>query len=96
MVRLDNAYRLRAVALDLERLEAMQARFLHDALNGDLGAGHLCLKIAERRAAMLGTDAPVRVDAVQLTQVNGPEPTSTEKIRAAIDRIRRIAPPEPG
>jgi hypothetical protein len=84
MVKLDNGYRLRAVALDLERLEAMQARFLHDALSGDLAAGHLCLKIAERRAAMLGTDAPVRVDAVQLTQVNGPQPTSTDQIRAAI------------
>ena len=49
MVKLNNGYRLRAVALDLERLEAMQARFLRDALAGDLAAGHLCLKIAERR-----------------------------------------------
>ena len=39
MVKLNNGYRLRAVALDLERLEAMQARFLRDALNGDLAAG---------------------------------------------------------
>jgi len=95
MVKLNNGYRLRAVALDLERLEAMQARFLRDALNGDLAAGHLCLKIAERRAAMLGTDAPVRVDAVQLTQVSGPESTSTEKIAAAIDRIRGKRLPKP-
>jgi hypothetical protein len=88
MVKVDNAYRLRAMTLDLERLEAMLARFLGDALNGDLAAGHLCLKIAERKAAMLGTDAPVRVDAVQLTQVTGPQPTSTERISALIDRIR--------
>lgn len=54
-----------------------------DALGGDLAAGRLCLKIAERRAAMLGTLAPVRVDALQLTRVNGPQPTSTEKLRAA-------------
>jgi len=32
----------------------MQARFLRDALNGDLAAGHLVLKICERRAAALG------------------------------------------
>jgi len=89
MVKLDSGYRVRAVALDLERLEAMQARFLRDALDGDLAAGHLCLKIAERRAAMLGTDAPVRVDAVQLTQVTGPQPTSFDRIRAALDRMMR-------
>jgi hypothetical protein len=38
----------------------------------------LCLKIAERRGAMLGTDAPTRIDAVQLRQVV-PEQTSTEE-----------------
>ena len=43
----------------------------------DQGAGHLCLKIAERRGAMLGTDAPTRIDAVQLQVV--PEQTSTEE-----------------
>jgi hypothetical protein len=80
MVKVDNGYRLREVVLDLERLEAMQARFLRDGLAGDLAAGHLCLTIAERRAAMLGTDAPVRVDAMQLTQVSEPQPTSTDKI----------------
>jgi hypothetical protein len=54
------------------------------------------LKIAERVAAMLGTDAPVRVDAVQLTEVTGPQPTSTEKIRACFDRIRGRSLPAPG
>ena len=44
---------------------------------------------------MLGTDAPARVDAVQLTQVSGPESTSTEKIAAAIDRIRGKRLPKP-
>jgi hypothetical protein len=39
MVKIDNAYRLRAMGIDLERLEAMQARFLGDASNGDLAAG---------------------------------------------------------
>ena len=87
MVKVDNDYRLRAVRLDLERLEAMQARFLHDALSGDLAAGHLCLKIAERRAAMLGTDASRTVDAVQLAQVTGPQLTSTERIRVVLDQL---------
>jgi hypothetical protein len=57
VVKLDNGYRLRAVALDLDRLEEIQARFLRDALSGDLALGHLWLKLAERKAAALGTDA---------------------------------------
>jgi hypothetical protein len=41
----------------------------------------------ERRAAMLGTDAPRTVDAVQLTQVTGPQLTSTERIRVVLDQL---------
>jgi hypothetical protein len=36
-------------------------------------AGHLGLKIAERRVAKIGTDSPRTVDAVQLAQVTGPQ-----------------------
>ena len=50
-------------------------------------AGHLCLKIAERRAAMIGTDAPRTVDAVQLTQATAPQLTSTERIRLVLDQL---------
>jgi hypothetical protein len=87
MVKVDNGFRLRAVALDLERLEEMQMRFLRQALAGDAAAGHLVLKIQERRAAMLGTDAPVRIDPVQLVDAHGPHPTSTDRLRSAIERL---------
>lgn len=95
MVKLDNALRVRAVALDYERLEEMQIRFLRDALKGDVTAGHLVLKIAERRAAMLGTDAPLRVDPVQLIDATGHKPTSTEELQSAIDLLCGRTPPEP-
>jgi hypothetical protein len=58
----------------------------------DLSAGHLCLN--ERSAAMFGIDAPLRIDAVQLVQDTGPQPTSTERIRVVLDQLmgRPIAP----
>jgi hypothetical protein len=93
MIKLDNAYRVRAVALDLERLEEMQKGFLRQALEGDATAGHLVIKIAERRAAILGTDAPIRIDAVKLVEANGPRQTTTEEWQAAIDRL--CASPKP-
>jgi DNA-binding transcriptional MerR regulator len=44
--------------------------------------------IAERRATLLGLNAPIG-HAVQVIQHEpGNKPTSTERIRAAIDRIR--------
>ncbi len=96
MLKIDNAYRMRAMALDLGRLEAMLACFLDDALRGDLVAGHLCLKLAERRAAMLGTGAPVRIDVVQFTQnTRNPEGLAAVTIKSGtgvrpIDRVSNV------
>jgi len=55
--------------------------------------GHRLL--ARLRGGDLPLTVPVRVDAVQLTQVSGPESTSTEKIAAAIDRIGGKRLPKP-
>ena len=52
----------------------------------------LLTKIMERRSCLLGLNSPVRVDAQLL--IDGEQgrqpPTSTERIRAAIDRIRNV------
>jgi hypothetical protein len=48
----------------------------------DNAAGHLDLKIRERRAAMWGYDSPVRFDMVQVQEHN--RPSSHEMITAAI------------
>src|SRR5262249_46700843 len=45
----------------------------------DLAAGHLCLN--ERSAAMLGTDAPLRIETP------APQPTSTQRIRVVLDQL---------
>ena len=63
-MRPDHGYCAQALALDLEMLGELQARTFRTAMAGD-GAGHLLLKIAERRSDLLGLDAPVRLDLMQ-------------------------------
>ncbi len=50
-------------ALDLDRLDSIILANWKAAVSGDIQAGQLILKIIERRAHMLGLDAPVRVEA---------------------------------
>jgi hypothetical protein len=50
-------------ALDLDRLDSLILSNWKAAVSGDIQAGQLILKIIERRAHMLGLDAPVRVEA---------------------------------
>jgi hypothetical protein len=78
-----------ALELELERLDQYQASQHQDAINGDREAIAMCLKIAELRADFLGTRAPaaLRIDPVQLMEQAKPQETSTDKIRAALDRI---------
>jgi hypothetical protein len=77
--------------LELERLDELQAAFYDDALKGDVPAAAITLKILERRAAMLGHDA-VRQDPVQLIASAQPQQSSTDRIRAALDRIAGKSP----
>ncbi len=49
-------------ALELERLDALYKAMYPQALKGNLGAVDRCLKISERRAKLLGLDAPVKSD----------------------------------
>lgn len=88
-LKVDAGYRLRTLKLDLDRIEMLQSRYLRDALNGDLAAGHLWLRLAERKAAALGTDSAVRIDLVQVP----PASQGHEKLRASLDRLLGRSPP---
>jgi hypothetical protein len=81
--------KLTALQEALERLDLYQASQHQDAIEGDRDAIAMCLKIEEQRADLLGTRAPstVRIDPVQLREQAEPQPTSTDRIRAALDRI---------
>src|SRR5215831_14324049 len=86
----------RTLALELIELDALQQAFRAKALeDGDVGSGLLLLKVAERRATLLGMNAP-QGHAVQIIQHEPAEAeTSTDKIAAAIARIRGKSLPKP-
>jgi hypothetical protein len=86
--KLDNAARLRHISLDLQRLDALLKTFLARATEAaDAQAGLLCVKILERKAALLGLDTPQKLDIVQVQAQEGP--SSFEKIHEMILRIGR-------
>jgi len=86
--------RVHTLALELERLDRLQRTFESIAETGDVQAAALVTKIIERRCIMLGIAAPPRVDPHLIAQQAPPVQNSTERIRAAIDRIRAMPSPE--
>jgi hypothetical protein len=82
-------YLKRTLALELLRLDELEVAFRDKAIvDCDVAAGVLLVKVAERRATLLGMNAPLG-HAVQVIQHEPPDkPTSTERIAALIDRIR--------
>ena len=91
---LNNDQRLRAIKLDVARLEALIVPFFERATKDkDVPAGTLCCKLLERRALMLGLDQPTqsRVDVYQVEQRK--QPSQYEQIKAAINRMWEQQPP---
>jgi hypothetical protein len=81
--KIDNAARQRHVSLDLNRLDGLLETFYKRAIeNVDAQAGLLCVKIMERKAAMLGLDSPQHLDIVQVQAQDAP--SGHERIKAAI------------
>jgi hypothetical protein len=82
--------------MELIELDQLQQAFRDKALEDrDVGSGLLLLKVAERRAILLGMNAP-QGHAVHVIQHEpAATQTSTDEIRAAIDRIRGRSLPKP-
>jgi hypothetical protein len=86
--------RTHTLALELERLDGIMRVFEQRAREGDLGAAALITKIIERRCIMLGLAAPPRADPQIIELQAKPAETSTQRLRAAIDRIRSLPKPD--
>src|SRR5215471_7652782 len=87
--KLDNAARLRYISLDLQRLDALLKTFFARAIEKvDAQAGLLCVKILERKAALLGLDTPQKLDIVAVQAQEQPT-SSFEKLHEMILRIGR-------
>jgi hypothetical protein len=83
------------LTIELQRLDELHRVFHKVAVEKqDSTAGTLCVKISKRKACLLGLNAPVRLDAVQLTDQQL-QKTSTQRIREVIDQLRGIEPPKP-
>jgi hypothetical protein len=84
---IDDKTRRHTLALELARLDELQETFYARALEGDVACGALITKIIERRCTMLGLYTP-QTATLQVIEAEAPRETSTERLRAAIDRIR--------
>jgi hypothetical protein len=83
---IDMAARMRYVAEDLLRLQTLLRVFVAKAVEQkDIQAGLLCVKILERKAALLGLDQPTKLDVVQITAA--PAQSSVDRIFEAIQRV---------
>src|SRR5215831_3424671 len=90
---IDNVMRLKAIKLDVARLEGlMQPLYERATKDKDVPSGVLCVKILERRALLLGLDQPTqsRVDVYQVQARK--EPSQHDRIVAAINRLWEQAP----
>jgi hypothetical protein len=84
---LDNDMRLKAIKLDVTRLEALMAPFFERATRDrDVAAGTLVVKILERRALLLGLDSPQKLDIVQVQAEQ--TPSRHDRIREALMSLK--------
>ena len=93
---LDKNLRRSTLALELERLDRITAVFQAKAEAGDVQSALLVTKIAERRGVLLGLACAPQGAAAPppvIEVVAGkPKQTSTDRIKAALDRISGTNP----
>lgn len=70
--------------LELERLDALHLAMWTKAMGGSLGAVDRVLRIAERRARLLGLDAPIRIDGRLMD-------ATTAEVQELADELERQA-----
>jgi hypothetical protein len=83
--KLSPELKIRIYREDLQRLEALVAAHWASAATGSQSSTQVILRLLERRASMIGADAPTKIDIV-IDQV-GQHPTSTDQLLAELDRI---------
>ncbi len=90
-------YLKRALAMQLLQLDELEVAFRDKAIvDRDCAAGMLLVKVAERRATLLGLNPPLG-HAVQVIQHEPPtQQSSFDKIEALVNRIRGKARQPPG
>jgi hypothetical protein len=93
----DGAHLREVWALADRRLAAVEVKFFNRAMQGegDLQSAAVFIKASERRATLNGANMP-QSHILQVVSAPQETQTSTERIQAAIDRIRAARKPEEG
>ena len=84
--------RVRSIFIDSMRLERAQEAIVPAANAGDDKAINCLAKLSERRSALLGLNAPLRIDPIQLAEAAQPKLSSTRVLMDAINRLRADDP----
>jgi hypothetical protein len=82
--------RARLIGSELATLDAMSEPFIKLAKAGDAQAAIVVLKIQTRRSLLLGLDAPIRHDPIELIASSEPKLNSTEHYRTLLDNVLGI------
>jgi hypothetical protein len=83
-----DAYLRRCLALELMQLDRIELAFGHKALvDRDVASGVLLVKVAERRATLLGLNAPIGHAVRVVSHPPQNQPTSTDRIEAALNAL---------
>jgi hypothetical protein len=80
--------RVRTIFVDAARLERAQEAIVPAANAGDDKAINCLAKLSERRSALLGLNAPVRIDPIQLAEAAQPKLGSVDAMLEAIQRLK--------
>jgi hypothetical protein len=83
---LNQATKIRLFREDIARLDDLLIAFYPEARKGNVASAGICLKLLERRAAMVGMDSPVRID-ISAEAVAAETPRSTAALIEELDRI---------
>jgi hypothetical protein len=82
------AARVRGIYLDAARLERIQQVFIPLVESADDKAAMVIIRAQERKATLMGDNAPLRVDPIQLAETARPKPNSTQAMLEVLERLQ--------
>jgi hypothetical protein len=82
------AARVRGIFVDAARMERIQQVFLPLMDNADDKAAMVIIRAQERKATLLGENAPLRVDPIALAAEARPKPNSTQAMLEVLERLQ--------
>lgn len=80
--------RIRDIFVDKGRLEEYERALVPAAITGDIQAIATAVRVQERKATLMGSNAPLRTDPIALAIEAGPHLSSTDQLRKVFEEWR--------